>query len=527
MCRVAVRRESGIRAARGAVAAALEKRERAEMRGSIAGSAQAVGQWELVKSELKNVVGDASYVSWIAPLSVDRFEGGVVTLGAPSKFLCDRVQSAYGQHIKKAWAKATPSVRRIEYRVGKSAGAAGARSSDAPSSRPANDLFGAGGEPQTDDAAGAAAGAAIAATRPKTTVARYVADADPCAITSIPLNDRYRFENFIVGRPNQFPYEAARRVAEDTRAPFNPLFLYGQSGLGKTHLLHSIAWRRQELYPDSKIIFISAETFLVEFVAALRRHDTLPFKELLRSADMLIVDDVHHIVGKGKTQEEFFHTFNALIEAGKDIVMSADCSPTNLEGLDEKLRSRLGGGLVSDIHPADYELRLGILQAKTETAKETTPDLKVDPRLLDFLAHRIASDVRTLEGALNRLFAYASISNRPATIEMAQRELADLLRRTDRRVSIEEIQRKVAEHHSLPLNEMFSSRRARAVARPRQIAMYLSKKLTQKSLPEIGRKFGNRDHTTVMHAVKRIDELRSTDCAFDEDVERLRRSLEG
>lgn len=493
----------------------------------MAGEAMALGQWEQVKAELRGVVGDASYMSWIAPLCVDGFEEGVLTLNAPSKFLRDRVQSAYGQHIKKAWCKTTPDVRRIEYGVGKRAPAPRIDGADALANAPKSirELLGAGGEPQ-DEAAGAAV-SPVAATRPKTSVARPVAEAESFPITSIRPNKLFRFDNFVVGRPNQFPYESARRVAEDPSAPFNPLFLYGQSGLGKTHLLHSIAWRRQELFPESKIIFISAETFLVEFVSALRRHDTLPFKEMLRSADMLIVDDLQHIVGKGKTQEEFFHTFNALIEAGKDVVMSACCSPTNLEGLDEKLRSRLGGGLVSDIHPADYELRLGILQAKAEVAREQTPDLKVDPRLLEFLAHRIASDVRTLEGALKRLFAYASISNRPATIEMAQRELADLLRRTDRRVSIEEIQRKVAEHHSIPLNEMFSARRARAVARPRQIAMYLSKKLTQKSLPEIGRKFGNRDHTTVMHAVKRIDELRATDCAFDEDVERLRRSLEG
>ena len=501
------------------------------MRGISAGDAQVVGQWEAVKSELRGVVGDASYVSWIAPLCVDRVEAGVVTLGAPSKFLCDRVQSTYGQQIKKAWAKATPGVQRVEYRVGKSsADVVDAFEEDI---EPANDRFAAGGAVETLRPRAARLGESVRTpaeiARPTSTRPRIPADADfdHGGFTSMPLNERYRFDNFIVGRPNQFPYEAARRVAEDISAPFNPLFLYGQSGLGKTHLLHSIAHRRKELFPESHIVLISAETFLVEFVSALRRHDTLPFKELLRSADMLIVDDVHHIVGKGKTQEEFFHTFNALIESGKDIVMSADCSPTNLEGLDEKLRSRLGGGLVADIHPADYELRLGILQAKTETAKNATPDLQVDPRLLDFLAHRIASDVRTLEGALNRLFAYASISNRPATIEMAQRELADLLRRTDRKISIEEIQRKVTEHFNIPLNEMFSSRRARAVARPRQIAMYLAKKLTQKSLPEIGRKFGNRDHTTVMHAVKRIDELRSTDCAFDEDVERLRRSLEG
>ncbi|MCI4663740.1 MAG: chromosomal replication initiator protein DnaA [Neomegalonema sp.] len=498
----------------------------------MAGNTQAVGQWEMVKSELRGVVGDASFVSWIAPLSVDRVEEGVVTLGAPSKFLCDRVQSTYGPQIKKAWARATPGVRRVEFRVGKSRTAAASAAPMAETVASSATLrSGAGGAAvleQDRPAARAAVGRSPSEiTRPHTGRPRIGGDQEPQFISSIPLNEKFRFESFVVGRPNQFPYEAARRVAEDASAPFNPLFLYGQSGLGKTHLLHSIAWRRRELFPESNILLISAETFLVEFVSALRRHDTLPFKELLRSADMLIVDDVHHIVGKGKTQEEFFHTFNALIEAGKDIVMSADCSPTNLEGLDEKLRSRLGGGLVSDIHPADYELRLGILQAKTEAAKRTTPDLQVDPRLLDFLAHRIASDVRTLEGALNRLFAYASISNRPATIEMAQRELADLLRRTDRKISIEEIQRKVSEHHNIPLNEMFSSRRARAVARPRQIAMYLAKKLTQKSLPEIGRKFGNRDHTTVMHAVKRIDELRAMDCAFDEDVERLRRSLEG
>jgi chromosomal replication initiator protein len=260
---------------------------------------------------------------------------------------------------------------------------------------------------------------------------------------------------------------------------------------------------------------------MYQFIRAIRFKDTVAFKEQFRSVDVLMIDDVQFISGKDSTQEEFFHTFNALIDQNRQIVLSADKSPQDLEGIGERIRSRLAWGLVADIHNTTYELRLSILQHKAESLGIPAP-----PKVLEFLAHKITTNVRELEGALNRLKAHIQLFGKTVTLETTQEVLSDLLRASDRRMSIEEIQRRVAEHYSMRLSDMSSPRRARAVARPRQVAMYLCKQLTTRSLPEIGRKFGGRDHTTVMHAVRKIEELRATDASFAEDVDLLRRMLE-
>jgi len=314
---------------------------------------------------------------------------------------------------------------------------------------------------------------------------------------------------------------AAQRVAGADRVEFNPLFLYGGVGLGKTHLMHAIAWTIRKTRPDRRVVYLSAEKFMHQFIRALRQRDTVSFKERFRSADVLMVDDVQFIIGKDSTQEEFFHTFNALVDDNKQIVLSADKSPADLEGLEERLRSRLAWGLVADIHPTTYELRLGILQSKAERMTVAVPE-----KVLEFLAHRIMSNVRELEGALNRLAAHATLVGRPISLETAQDVLQDLLRANDRRATIDEIQKKVAEYYRIKTAEMRSARRAREVARPRQVAMYLSKQLTARSLPEIGRSFGGRDHTTVMHAIRKVEELSANDASFAEDVDLLRRMLE-
>jgi chromosomal replication initiator protein len=268
-------------------------------------------------------------------------------------------------------------------------------------------------------------------------------------------------------------------------------------------------------------MYLSAEKFMYQFIRAIRFKDTMAFKEHFRTVDVLMIDDIQFISGKDSTQEEFFHTFNALVDQNRQIVLSADKSPSDLEGLEERVKSRLAWGLVADIHPTTYELRLGILQSKAEQL-----GMGVPPKVLEFLAHKITSNVRELEGALNRINAHATLVGRPITIESAQEVLLDLLRANDRRVTIEEIQKRVAEHFSIRLSDMSSPRRARAVARPRQVAMYLAKQLTTRSLPEIGRKFGGRDHTTVMHAVRKIEELRASDRSFAEDIDLLRRMIE-
>jgi chromosomal replication initiator protein len=303
--------------------------------------------------------------------------------------------------------------------------------------------------------------------------------------------------------------------------PFNPLFLYGGVGLGKTHLMHAIAWHIRNRSPQKRVIYLSAEKFMYQFIRALRTKDTVAFKEQFRSVDILMIDDIQFIGGRESTQEEFFHTFNALVDQNRQVIISADKSPSNLEGVEERMRSRLGWGLVAEIDSTTYELRLGILQSKAEQMGE-----KVPVKVLEFLAHKITSNVRELEGALNRIVAHATLVGRPVTLETTQEVLHDLLHANARRLTIEEIQRRVAQHFNIRHADMVSARRARAVARPRQVAMYLSKQLTSRSLPEIGRKFGGRDHTTVMHAVRKVEELMSQDPAFAEDVELLERMLE-
>ena len=315
-------------------------------------------------------------------------------------------------------------------------------------------------------------------------------------------------------------------MAESGPVSFNPLFLYGGVGLGKTHLLHAMALEINKNWPERKVLYLSAEKFMYQFIKALRFKDTMAFKQQFRSVDVLMIDDIQFIAGKDSTQEEFFHTFNTLIDHNHQVIISADRSPVDLDGIEERIRSRLGWGLVADIHPSDYELRLGVLQSKAESHIIENPDIVIPDNLLEFLAQRIDSNIRVLEGALNRVIAYSSFANRPLSTDMAKEVLKDLIRASQRKTTIDDIQRKVADYYNLRLSDLLSARRSRTIARPRQIAMYLSKILTTRSLPEIGRKFGGRDHTTVIHAVKKIEDLRVGDVAIDEEVEVLRRSLE-
>lgn len=335
------------------------------------------------------------------------------------------------------------------------------------------------------------------------------------------LDGRFTFDTFVVGKSNELAYAAAQRVAESTEAQFNPLFLYGGVGLGKTHLMHAIAWHIKTHQPGRQVLYLSAEKFMYQFIRALRFKNTMSFKELFRNVDVLMVDDVQFISGKDSTQEEFFHTFNALVDKNHQVIVSADKSPSDLEGMEDRLKSRLGWGLVADVHPTTYELRLGILQAKADTM-----DLHIPKDVMEFLAAKISSNVRELEGALNRVAAQASLVGSAVTLENTQSLLRDLVKSNTRRVSVDDIQKRVAEYYGIKFSEMQSAKRAQIVARPRQIAMYLSKTLTTKSLPEIGRRFGGRDHTTVIHAVRKVEELLAADADLGEDISVLRRSLE-
>jgi chromosomal replication initiator protein len=465
-------------------------------------------QWARVRGRLRDEFGEAAFRSWLSKMTLFEVADGRVRIGVPTRFLRDWVAAHYADRIRALWNAENSTVSIIDVFVG----------SSAPAAAPVVARNGTGVAPVERTKAAEAITAVTAIGS-----ADFGEEKDQL---SAPLDPRFTFENFVVGKPNELAHAAARRVAETCvaavrTAPFNPLFLYGGVGLGKTHLMHSIAWHIRTQTPARKVIYLSAEKFMYQFIRALRFKDTMAFKEQFRSVDVLMIDDVQFISGKDSTQEEFFHTFNALVDQNRQIVISADKSPSDLEGMEERMRSRLGWGLVADIHPTTYELRLGILQAKAEQRKTAMP-----PKVLEFLAHKITSNVRELEGALNRILAHATLVGRTITLESAQEVLHDLLRANDRRVTIDEIQKRVAEHYNIRLSDMHSARRARAVARPRQVAMFLCKQLTPRSLPEIGRKFGGRDHTTVMHAVRKIEELRATDRALAEDVELLRRMLE-
>lgn len=449
--------------------------------------------WDRVRGQLRDEFGEAAFKSWLNPLTLSEVSEGHVRIGVPTRFLRDWVATHYGERIRALWAKEDASVTGIDIVV------------LSPGS-------------STSDAAPTATIIKKAAPQPLPAVTPDSAANDDIGA---PLDPRYTFDNFVVGRPNEFAYAAARRVAEAGTVPFNPLFLYGGVGLGKTHLMHAVAWHIRDRNPRRSVLYLSAEKFMYRFVRALRYQDTMAFKEQFRSVDVLMIDDVQFIGGKESTQEEFFHTFNSLVDQGRQIIVSADKSPSDLQGMEERLRSRLGCGLVADIHATSYELRLGIIESKVEQMNVVVPR-----KVAEFLAHKITSNVRELEGALNRVIAHAQLVGRDITLETTQEVLHDLLRANDRRISIEEIQKRVAEYFNIRVADMHSARRARQVARPRQVAMYLSKQLTTRSLPEIGRKFGGRDHTTVMHAVKKIEELRASDASFAEDIELLRRMLE-
>ena len=471
--------------------------------------------WVRALDQAEHELGANCVAQWIRPLRLRSIDKDLAVLSASTGFLADWVERNYGLHLLRILQSLSPGLRRITLTVSEVDLATGDGRSITDAMRGGNGVAVVAALKNPENAAQAGPGNGYGPTP---------ADED---LQSAPLDPRCTFESFVVGKPNELAHAAARRVAETADATFNPVFLYGGVGLGKTHLMHAIGWHLKRNRPKCKVLFLSAEHFMYRFVQALRFRDTMTFKRQFRSVDVLMIDDVQFIAGKESTQEEFFHTFNALIDQKKQIVISGDRSPDRIDGLEERICSRLQWGLVVDIHPTDYELRLGILQSKAETIAANNPSFEYDPKVLEFLAHRISSNVRVLEGALTRLFAFASLVGRRITLDMTQECLADLLRTADRKVTIDEIKRKVADHYNLRLSDLISARRARAVARPRQVAMFLAKSLTSKSLPEIGRGFGGRDHTTVIHAVRKVEQLRETDSQLADDIELLRRMLEG
>ena len=439
--------------------------------------------WDDICRALFSPLGERNVRSWLEPASA-RVEDGVLIISVQNRFIRDWVDQKYSATILPVAQQLDSSIREINVVVDKPQAVDGTPSESEPSF---ND----------DDQKN-----------------------DEFKNIGVLLDPKLTFENFVVGKTNEFAYAAALRVAESDLAVYNPLFLYGGVGLGKTHLMHAIAWYIKKKNPSRNVVYMSAEKFMYHFIKAVRFKDTMEFKESFRSVDVLMIDDIQFICGKESTQEEFFHTFNTLVDNRRQVIVSADKSPSDLEGMESRLKSRLGWGLVADIHPTTYELRLGILQSKAATMNVNVPN-----RVLEFLASKIVSNIRELEGALNRVVANAVLVGREITVESAKEVLVDLIRNNDKKINVEDIQKKVAAYYDIKIADMSSPRRLKQVTVPRQVAMYLCKQLTSLSLPDIGRKFGGRDHTTVLHSVRKIEELLETDSKLVSDINYLKDSI--
>lgn len=440
--------------------------------------------------------GAATYRSWLSHLSYVRVDpsGKILSLSTPGRFMKDWIEANYLQALLRLAQNVYGTLHRIDITAGQNLSSITTTPTESQTRLESQDV------PPLEE------------NEESTGILK--------ASEMAQLDARFTFDNFIVGKPNELAYAAAQRVAESREVKFNPLFLYGGVGLGKTHLMHAIAWHIQKTQPGRRVLYLSAEKFMYQFIKALRYKDTVAFKEQFRNVDVLMIDDVQFISGKDTTQEEFFHTFNALVDKNHQVIVSADKSPSDLSGMEERLKSRLGWGLVADLHPTTYELRLGILQAKADTLPVSIPKT-----VMELLASRVSSNIRELEGALNRIAAHATLVGRQITVETTQEVLRDLLKANDRRVDIEDIQKRVAEYYNIKPSEMQSSKRTQTVARPRQIAMYLAKVLTPKSLPEIGKRFGGRDHSTVIHALRKVEELLLEDQEVADDLALLKKSL--
>lgn len=450
-------------------------------------------QWQQVQNQLREEVGVDGFDSWLSPLQPDQKNSSdsALTLHVPTAFMKDWIARHYAEIIQRNITTVLQRPLDIDYIV-----------------RPVFET--------TEETAPAVMTASSPSLVKETTPATIEQE----LYQGNALDPRYTFENFVTGKSNEFAYAAARRIAETEDLAYNPFFLYGGVGLGKTHLMHAIAHHICRNFENRSVLYISAEKFLFQFVRALRDKSTLSFKETFRSVDVLMIDDIQFIAGKEATQEEFFHTFNALVDMRKQVILTADKSPHEMANLEDRLRSRLGSGLATEIHTPDVETRLAILSKKAESLGM---DLPRDVAML--LANGIASNVRELEGALNRLAAHAQLVSSEITLDFAREQLRDLFSAYNRTVTLDEIQQEVAKYYNIKVADLHGVRRNRDVARPRQIAMFLCKQLTTRSFPEIGRAFGGRDHTTVIHAVKKVEELMRSDQVLAEDTRILETTL--
>jgi len=465
-------------------------------------------RWQKVKERLRVQLGEDVFSSWFARMELESVDQGAVRLSVPTRFLRNWIQSHYSEQVLTKWQSEEPTVTRLELSV---------RSATirppAPKPKP----------PEVP--------APFRDTREMTNGSGDGRPSVPFmtvheALGGSPLDPRLTFETFIVGRSNTLTHAAAKQVATSRRGEplmFNPLYIHAGVGLGKTHLLQAVTWAGNG---DRKVLYLTAERFMYGFVSALRTQTTIAFKEAVRAIDVLVIDDLQFLQGRS-TQAEFCHTLNTLIDAGRQVVIASDRPPADLESLDDRVRSRLAGGLVVEIGSLGEELRLEILKSRIAAARSHHPGFEVPQSVLVFIAKSVTHNGRDLEGAVNRLLAHSKLTGQPVTLEMAEREMRDLIRPVEpKRVRIEDIQRVVARQYNVSRSDLLSSRRTANVVRPRQVAMYLAKVLTLRSLPEIGRRFGGRDHTTVLHAVRKIEALVGNDSALAEEIEALKRQLQ-
>ena len=480
--------------------------------------------WDRVKTRLRLELGEDVFSSWFARAELDAVDGGTVQISVPTRFLKSWIASHYQDRLIELWRMQDETALRVELRVRNAAFAV-----------PSTEQRRAEAEMSAEDAV--RQGAAATGTGPS--AAGFHAPGSPSprgetpddALIGSPLDARLTFESFCVGRSNELAAAAARRVAADREIAYNPLMLHAQVGLGKTHLLQAVAHEVQAGalagQRPRRLLYLTAERFMYRFVAALQSNSALAFKDLLRGIDMLLIDDVQFLQGR-TMQAEFGHVLNALLDTGRQVVVAADRAPSKLESLDERVRSRLAGGLTVELESLDLELRRSILGHKVETARARFPQLEIADEVTAYVASEINGSGRDLDGALTRLLAHNQLTNAPITVELAARTIRDLVNTSEpRRVKIEDIQKTVAKHFNVSRADLLSARRTRTVVRPRQIAMYLAKQLTPRSLPEIGRRFGGRDHTTVLHAVRKVESLMQDDHGIADDVTTLKRMLEG
>lgn len=480
--------------------------------------------WARVRGRLKAELGDEVFSCWFANMNLEALEGGTVVLSVPSRFLKSWISTHYRDKLTALWQGENGGVRKIEVTV---------RSAILARGEPTLRLADAGSD-VTPAAPVVASMIRLEPDRPRREPPRpvVVPASQPGHMfdeISSPLDPRYTFSTFVEGAANRFALAAGRQVAEGPGGggvKFNPLFVHASVGLGKTHLLQAITHQLRDKAPGLRVIYLTAEHFMYRFVQALQTQSAIAFKEALRTIDLLVIDDMQFLHGK-QVQQEFCHTVNALIDGARQIVVAADRPPLELDMLDERVRSRLAGGLLVEIAAPDLALRRQIVERRIDLERGLHPAFQVPEDVVDFIVRNVTTNGRDLEGAITRLVGHNQLTGLAISLAMAETTLKDLIRAPDtRRVKIEDIQRVVAKHYNVSKPDLLSSRRTRSIVWPRQIAMYLSKVLTPRSLPEIGRRFGGRDHTTVLHAVRKVEEILVKDEALAQEIEVLKRMLE-